>query len=341
MNKSFASDNNAGIHPEILESIIRANQGDYISYGDDFYTNEAINYFKNIFGDDIEAFFVLNGTGANATALKSLTNSFEGIICPETAHINVDECGAVENLIGCKLFTVPTENGKLKPQHIDSFLHFKGDQHHTQPKVISFSQSTELGTLYSITELKELINYAHQHELLVHMDGARISNACASLHIGLKEISKDLGVDVLSFGSTKNGMGFGEAVVFFNKTYAKFFPFIRKQSMQLLSKIRFITCQYKVYFENELWLKNAQHANHLAKVLYQELKSIPQIIVTREPEVNAVFAVLPKDRIADLQSKRFFYTWDEEKGEVRFMTSFNMIEQDVYDFCNFLKSELI
>lgn len=340
MRKSFASDNNAGIHPNILNAINQANQGDYISYGDDFYTQEAIQMFKERFGEETEVFFVLNGTGANATALKAITRSFEGIICPETAHINVDECGAVENLTGSRLFAVPTEYGKLTPEHIDHFLHFKGDQHHTQPRVISISQSTELGTLYSVEELKIIIEHAHKHNILVHMDGARIANACAALNMGLKEMTKDLGVDVLSFGSTKNGMGFGEAVVFFNTEQAKYFPFIRKQSMQLLSKIRFITCQYKPYFENELWLENAKKANNLAYLLYEKLLEIPQIKVTRKPLVNAVFAILPKERIADLQTKRFFYTWDEELGEVRFMTSFNMEESDIDDFCQFLKQEL-
>ncbi|HPY96486.1 MAG TPA: aminotransferase class V-fold PLP-dependent enzyme [Candidatus Cloacimonadota bacterium] len=340
MKKSFASDNNAGIHPLIMDAIIKANEDDYISYGDDFYTQEAEGLFKKVFGSDIDVFFVLNGTGANATALKAMLHSFEAIVCPETAHIAVDECGAVENLTGAKLLTVPTQVGKITVEQVEGFMHFTGDQHHSQPRVISISQSTEMGTLYTQAEIKELADFAHQHEMYLHMDGARIANACAAMGIGFKSMSKDLGVDVLSFGSTKNGMGFGEAVVFFNKSLAKYFPFIRKQSMQLLSKIRYITCQYKPYFQDDLWLKNAMNANRLATLLYEKLSDIPELKITRKSEVNAVFCLLPKDKIEHLQSKRFFYTWDDASGEVRFMTSFNMCENDILEFVSFLKEEL-
>jgi len=340
MNKSFASDNNAGIHPLIMDTIIKANENDFISYGDDLYTQEAVMLFKNVFGEDAEVFFVLNGTGANATALKTIIRSFEAIVCPESAHIAVDECGAVENLTGAKLLTVPTSDGKLRVEQVMSFMHFQGDQHHSQPKVISISQSTELGTLYSVEEIRQLADFAHENDMYLHMDGARIANACASMGLGFREMSRDCGVDVLSFGSTKNGMGFGEAVVFFNPVLAKYFPFIRKQSMQLLSKLRFITCQYKPYFENDLWRHNAKNANHLAQLLYDLLQDVPSLITTRKSEVNAVFCILPKDKIERIQQKRFFYVWDEESGEVRFMTSFNMTEQDIYDFVEFLKVEL-
>ncbi len=340
MNKSFASDNNAGIHPQILDAIIKANENDYISYGDDAYTREAVHYFKKEFGEETEVFFVLNGTGANATALKTITRSFEAIVCPETAHIAVDECGAVENLTGAKLLTVPTHEGKLSVDQVRSFIHFQGDQHHSQPRVISISQSTELGTLYSLEEIRQLADFAHQNNMFLHMDGARIANACAAMGISLRAMSKETGVDVLSFGSSKNGMGFGEAVVFFKPELSKFFPFIRKQSMQLLSKLRFVTCQYKAYFENELWRKNAENANRLAGLLFDLLQNVPNLKTTRKSEVNAVFCILPKDKIEALQDKRFFYVWDEESGEVRFMTSFNMTEQDVTDFVEFLKAEL-
>ena len=341
MKKSFASDNNAGIHPDILAAIIKANDYDYVSYGDDYHTQEAVSLFKEIFGDDTEVFFVLNGTGANATALKAMVQSFEAIVCPETAHIAVDECGAVENLTGSKLIPVSTPEGKINIQQVQSFMHFVGDQHHSQPKVISISQSTEMGTLYSPDEIRNIADFAHENDMYLHMDGARIANACAALNIGLRELTKDLGVDVLSFGSTKNGMGFGEAVVFFNTKLAKYFPFIRKQSMQLLSKLRYITCQYKAYFNNDLWLTNAQNANRLANLLYEKLQDIPNLQTTRKSEVNAVFCILPKEKIEHLQSKRFFYTWDDAIGEVRFMTSFNMNERDVLDFVEFLKAELI
>ncbi|MCB5250810.1 MAG: low specificity L-threonine aldolase [Candidatus Cloacimonadales bacterium] len=341
MKKSFASDNNAGIHPDILAAIIKANDYDYVSYGDDYHTQEAVSLFKEIFGDDTEVFFVLNGTGANATALKAMVQSFEAIVCPETAHIAVDECGAVENLTGAKLIPVSTPEGKINIQQVQSFMHFVGDQHHSQPKVISISQSTEMGTLYSPDEIRNIADFAHENDMYLHMDGARIANACAALNIGLRELTKDLGVDVLSFGSTKNGMGFGEAVVFFNTKLAKYFPFIRKQSMQLLSKLRYITCQYKAYFNNDLWLTNAQNANRLANLLYEKLQDIPNLQTTRKSEVNAVFCILPKEKIEHLQSKRFFYTWDDAIGEVRFMTSFNMNERDVLDFVEFLKAELI
>lgn len=338
--KSFASDNNSGIHPLIMNELIKANEGQFVSYGDDPYTQKAIELFKQEFGEDISVFFVLNGTGANATALKAMCNSYEAVVCTETAHIAVDECGAVENLSGAKLLCVSSPDGKLKVEHIQSFLHFKGDQHHSQPKVISISQSTELGTLYSIEEIKQLCNFAHQNGMLVHMDGARIANACSALNISFKGMSKDLGVDVLSFGSTKNGMGFGEAVIFFNQAQANYFPFIRKQSMQLLSKMRYISAQYFAYFKNDLWKQNASNANQMAQLLYELIKEIPQITITQTPQVNAVFCILPKDKIEILQKKRFFYTWDEERGEVRFMTSFDMQRSDIEDFCQFLKDEL-
>lgn len=338
--KSFASDNNSGIHPQIMNELIKANEDHYVSYGDDRHTQKAIELFKSHFGDDISVFFVLNGTGANATALKAMCHSFDAVICTETAHIAVDECGAVENLSGAKLLCVSSPDGKLKIEHVASFLHFKGDQHHSQPKVISISQSTELGTLYSADEIRSLCDFAHQNNMLVHMDGARIANACSALNLSFKAMTKDLGVDVLSFGSTKNGMGFGEAVIFFNQKLAEYFPFIRKQSMQLLSKMRFISAQYLAYFENDLWKRNAENANQMAQLLFNKIKEIPQITITQTPQVNAVFCLLPKDKIETLQKKRFFYTWDEERGEVRFMTSFDMQESDIEDFCSFLKKEL-
>lgn len=334
--KSFASDNNAGIHPEILTAIVNANQGHVVGYGDDEYTARAIKKFQEHFGNDIEVFFAFNGTGANVLGLKAITDSFNAIICAATAHLNVDECGAPEKFLGCKLLTVPTLNGKLTVDLVQRHVHGFGDQHHVQPKVISITQSTELGTVYAQAEIKALADFAHHHTMLLHMDGARIANAAASLSLPLRAITKDVGVDVLSFGGTKNGLMLGEAVIFFNKSLAKNFPYIRKQGMQLASKMRFISAQFIALLTNDLWLHNAAHANKMAKKLADSLQQIPEIKITQEVMANGVFAIIPKELIAKLQEKYFFYVWNEERNEVRWMTSFDTTEEDIQNFVNFI-----
>src|SRR5688572_11127641 len=238
--RSFASDNNAGVHPEIIDAIRAVNEGHVIAYGDDEITARAVKLFKKHFGKDIAVHFVFGGTGANTLGLKAVTKPYQAVLCAETAHINVDECGAPEQFTGCKLIDLATPDGKLRVEQLEPYLHVVGNEHHVQPRVISISQATEMGTVYTKQELKALAQFAHANNMLLHVDGARLSNAAASLNASLKEITADVGVDVLSFGGTKNGMIYGEAVVFFDEELARDFKFIRKQGMQLSSKMRFI-----------------------------------------------------------------------------------------------------
>jgi threonine aldolase len=337
MKRSFASDNNAGVHPEILEAITRANEGHVVAYGDDPYTDHAIKVFKKHFGKQVEVFFVFGGTGANVLGLKAATESYHAVVCAETAHINVDECGAPEKFTGCKLLTVPTPDGKVRAEQVKPFLEHIGFEHHVQARVISISQATEMGTVYTASELKALASFAHKHEMLLHMDGARIANAAVSLRTDFKKITSDVGVDVLSFGGAKNGMMFGEAVVFFDPKLAAGFKYLRKQGTHLPSKMRFISAQFTALLEKDLWRRNAEHANRMARVLAAELAQIPQIKITQKVESNGVFAILPKRYVPILQKKYFFYVWNEATSEVRFMTSFDTTEDDIRDFVGLVK----
>lgn len=335
--RNFASDNNAGVHPDILKAIEAGNNGHVVAYGDDPYTEKAIAEFKKLLGNDIEVFFVFGGTAANVLGIKTVTEPFNAVICAETAHINVDECGAPEKFTGCKLLTIPTTNGKITVEQIARHVHGIGDQHHVQPKVISITQATEMGTLYTPKEIKAITDYAHQNNMFLHMDGARIANAAVGLDVDIKEITKNAGVDILSFGGTKNGMMFGEAVVFFNRELAKNFRFIRKQGMQLASKMRFVSAQFEALFSNGLWLENAKHANQMARLLAEKIKEIPQVKITQEVQANAVFAIVPKYSIPKLQEKYFFYVWNEETSEVRWMASFDTQKEDIENFVKFVK----
>jgi threonine aldolase len=336
-SRSFASDNNAGVHPEVLAAITEANQGHVIAYGDDVYTDRAVKKFRELLGKNAEVFFVFGGTGANVLGLKAVTQPYHAVLCAETAHINVDECGAPEKFTGCKLLAAKTQDGKLTTDHLRPFMHGVGFEHHVQPRVISVSQSTEMGTVYSVKELKALAKFAHDHEMFLHMDGARVANAAASLRTGLQQITSDAGVDVLSFGGAKNGMMYGEAVVFFDKSLSKGFKYLRKQGTHLPSKMRFISAQFEALLTKELWRRNAEHANHMAQVLARELSQIPQIQITQKVESNGVFAVVPAKHIEVLQKRYFFYVWNEETSEVRFMTSFDTTEDDVHAFVALVK----
>lgn len=340
MNKrGFASDNNSGILPAILEAIQNVNVGHVAGYGDDIYTQNAINEFKKIFGNEIEVFFVFNGTGANILSITSSTNSFNSVICAATAHIFVDECGAPEKASGCKLIPITTKDGKLTPELIKPQLLGFGFEHHSQPKLISISQVTELGTVYEVDEIKAICKLAHQHGMLVHMDGARIANAAVSLNLPFNAFTNDAGIDVLSFGGTKNGMMFGEAVIFFNKELAENAKYIRKQSTQLYSKMRFIAAQFSAYFENDLWKINAAHANKMASVLAGKLVEIG-IPITQKVSANGIFALLDDEIRDKLQKEYFFYPWDESNHEVRWMTSFDTAPDDIDSFCKALEKLL-
>jgi threonine aldolase len=340
-SRSFASDNNAGVHPKIMEAIAAANDGHVIAYGDDPYTARAIKLFRNQLGKDAEVFFVFGGTGANVLGLKAATASHHAIICAETAHINVDECGAPERFTGCKLLPVSTPDGKIKPEQFKPLLHEVGFEHHVQPRVVSIAQATEMGTVYTPRELKALASFAHDNNMLLHMDGARIANAAASLKVKLGTITRDAGVDILSFGGAKNGMMYGEAVVFFDKGLAKDFKYTRKQGTHLPSKMRFISAQFEALLTDDLWRQNALHANHMAQLLAHELAKIPQLAITQKVEANGVFALVPKRYIPLLQKRYFFYVWNEETSEVRLMTSFDTTEEDIADFVRLVKKTMV
>jgi len=338
--RGFASDNNAGVHSQVLKAMGNANFGHAIAYGDDKFTEEAIRKIKHLFKTDTEVFFVLTGTGANVLSINALGSSVNSVICAETAHINVDECGAPEKFTGMKLIDISTSNGKLKIEKIIPHLHGFGFEHHSQPGIISITQPTELGTLYSESEIKELADLAHKNNMYLHVDGARISNAVAALEINLDVMLRSTGVDVLSFGGTKNGMMYGEAVVFFNTKLANNFKYYRKQAMQLGSKMRYVGAQFSAFFENNLWLKSAKHANDMAKLLESHVSKIPEVQITQKVESNGVFAIVPRQIISKLQDEYFFYVWDEEKNEVRWMCSFDTTEEDILEFVKVLNELL-
>jgi threonine aldolase len=334
VRRSFASDNNAGVHPEILEAIVRANQGHVVAYGDDPYTRSAVKKFEEHFGPEIAVFFTFNGTGANVLSLQSLTRPFHSILCSDYAHINCDECGAPEKHTGCKLIPLPQQDGKITVEAVHHAYHGIGDEHHSQPRVISITQSTEMGTVYQPEEIRALADFAHGHNMFLHVDGARIANAAVSLGQTLRQASRDLGVDVLSFGGTKNGVLGGEAVVFFRPELSRDFLYLRKQSMQLASKMRFIAAQFEALLTNDLWRRSADHANRMARLLEKEVSHIPGVKVIWKVEANGVFAQVPRHSIEKIKQEYFFYTWMEEQSIVRWMCSFDTTEEDVRKFAN-------
>ena len=326
---SFGSDNHSGIHYTVFSALQKANVGFCPAYGDDPLTQGILSQLEALFGGDCEAFLVITGTGANVLSLQALIDSYHAIICAETAHINVDECGAVQKCTQARLSPIPTPDGKLRPELIAPRLMGDRDQHHSQFKIISISQSTEYGTLYSLEEIRALADFAHTHKMLLHIDGARLANAAAALDVSMKEMTKDQGADIISFGGTKNGLLFGEAIISFVPQLTADMRFYRKQLNQLFSKMRFIAAQYEAYLNKDLWLENARHANAMAKLLAARLSEIPQINITQEVYVNAVFATMPAAWIPILQEKYMFYTWNEANNEVRLMCSFNTLEEHI------------
>ncbi len=335
MNKSFASDNYSGVHPRILKAIEEANTGHEISYGEDQYSIIATQEFKKHFGD-IEVYLVMNGTGANILALETMKGRASSVICPLNAHIFQDETGAPSKITGMQLLPVPCKEGKLTVEGIKEWLYFQNSIHKPHPRIISISQATEDGTIYTKDEIKALCNFAKEQNMLVHMDGARIANACVALGTTFKEISGDLGVDVLSFGGTKNGMLMGEAIIFFNKELAQDFMSVRKQNLQQYSKMRFLSAQFIPYLKENLWYENAKNANDMAKYLEEELLKAG-IEVTNEVLGNTIFAILPKEIIAPLQEISKFYVWDESRNLARFVTSFDTLKEDIDFFVNKIK----
>ena len=331
-SRSFASDNNAGVHPEVLEAIARANQGHVFAYGNDSYTRSAIAKFEEHFGPGIGVFFTFNGTGANVLGLQALTRPYNAILCSEYAHIYCDECGAPEKLTGCKLIPLPHQDGKISLDSVRRAYHGIGDQHHAQPRVISITQASEMGTVYKPEEIQVLARFAHEHDMFLHMDGARIANAAISLGQTLRQATRDLGVDVLSFGGTKNGVMGGEAVVFFDGALGEEFLYLRKQGMQLASKMRFIAAQFEALLTNDLWKRSAGHANRMARILEAEVQKIPQVRVVWPVESNGVFAQIPRHAMERIKERYFFYPWIEEDCIVRWMCSFDTTEEDIADF---------
>ena len=335
--RSFASDNNSGVHPLVMDAVIKANENHAVGYGDDPWTAAAVTKIKEIFGEKASPFFVFNGTGANSVALQAVTRSFNSILCAETAHINVDECGAPGRMTGCAIVTIPTPDGKLTPELIKPHLHNFGVCHHSQPKVVYISQVTELGTVYTIEEVKAIADLLHAHNMYLHMDGARLANACAFLNCSMKQITVDAGVDVLSFGGTKNGMMMGEAVVAFSPDIAENLMYFRKQSAQLASKLRYLSAQFIPYLENNLWLENAMKANLAATKLADIMKQYPQICFTQKIESNALFFTIPTEALRKLQEEYFFYMWNEEQNEARLVTSWDTTGEDIAGFEESLK----
>jgi threonine aldolase len=330
--RSFASDNNAGVHPEILEAIARANQGHVVAYGDDAYTRSAIAKFEEHFGTGISVFFTFNGTGANVLGLQAMMRPYHAIVCSDYAHIYTDECGAPEKHLGSKLIPLPQQDGKITVEQVKHAYHGIGDQHHVQARVVSITQSTEMGTVYQPEEIQALARFAHDHDMYLHVDGARLANAAASLKQTLRQATRDLGVDVLSFGGTKNGILGGEAVVFFDRALASDFLFLRKQGMQLASKMRFIAVQFEALLTGDLWRRSAEHSNRMAKVLQAEIRKIPQVRIVWKVEANGVFAQIPQHAIEKIKQRYFFYPWIEEECIVRWMCSFDTTEEDVREF---------
>jgi threonine aldolase len=330
--KTFASDNYAGVHPAIMEAMLRANHDHAPSYGADVYTQRAIEKFKELFGSDTQVHFVYNGTAANVLGLSAMTQSFNSIICSDLAHINVDESTAPEKFLGCKLITIPTVDGKIYPDQIEARIQRLDDQHHPQAKVISISQSTEYATVYTEDEIRKISAVAKKHDLFFHMDGSRITNAAVSLKKDFAAFTKHAGVDILSFGGTKNGLMFGEAILIFNPELGRQFKYIRKQGMQLHSKMRFIGAQFEALLTNDLWKRNAEHANDMAKYFEKALQSIAAIQITQPVQANGIFAIIPPQFIEQLQAQNFFYVWNDKTSEVRLMCGFDTLKEEIDGF---------
>jgi len=325
----------------VLQAIVDANHGQAVPYGDDDWTRRALSRFREIFGAATEVYFTYNGTGANVIALASLLRPFEAVLCADTAHLHTDECGALERFAGSKVLPIATPEGKLAPAMLAPFIRNAPEEHHVRPRALSISQSTELGGVYTLEELKALCAFAHEHDLIVHIDGARIANATVALGCSLPEGTAGVGADVLTFGGTKSGLLFGEAILYFKSAlHQESARYVRKQAMQLASKMRYISAQFLALLTDDLWAHNARHANAMAQLLERKVAAIPGVRITRRVESNAVFATLPPALIPKLQREFFFYVFDEMQPEVRWMTSFDTTENDVLTFAELLAHQI-
>lgn len=339
MRRSFASDNNAPIAPEILTAIAAANEGDAVGYGEDPWTARAVERFREQFGASADVYFAFNGTGANVAVLASLLRPWEAVLCPASAHLQTDECSAFERFSGSKVIAVPTDDGKLRASDLEPYLHAGHGVHFPQPRAISISQATEYGGVYERAEIEALCEFAHARGLLVHVDGARLANAAAALGESLRAITVDAGVDALSFGGTKNGLLLGEAFCFFDPhAHAGAAPFVQKQAMQLASKMRYVAAQFEALLRDDRWLRLASHANAMTALLHERVRAIGGVRITRPVQANAIFATLDRNAIERLQREFFFYVFDERLPEVRWMTHWATTPQDVDDFASALSA---
>ncbi|MFN7727784.1 MAG: threonine aldolase family protein [Bdellovibrio sp.] len=335
--RSFGSDNHSGVHPKLMQALVLANQDHAPAYGTDDWSQRATLEFQKLFGTSSETFFVFNGTAANVTALSTCVRSFESVLCSAVSHLNVDECGAPEFFTGAKLLPLEHTNGILDLGTLTASLVRRGDQHFSQARVVSLTQPTEYGTCYSVQQIRDICSWAHQEKLFVHIDGARLANAVVALKTSFKEMLTETGVDVVSFGGTKNGLMFGEAVVFLNPTLAESYKYIRKQSAQLPSKTRFVAAQFLAYIKDELWRDIAQHSLAQAQKLRISLEEIRQVEITTPTQSNAVFVRLPKPWIKPLREHSFFYVWNEKTFECRLMTSWDTSHEDIESFVRKMK----
>jgi len=334
LKRGFASDNNSGVHPAVMEELMRVNHGHTVGYGGDPFTDKAYSMLRKELGSEAEIFFVFNGTAANVLGLAGAARSWNSVLTASTAHIEGDECGAPEKFAGCKVLTVDTPDGKIMPELLKRHMHGFDFEHHSQPAVISISQPTEMGTVYSVDEIKALAGYAHSFNMLLHMDGARLANAAVSLGLPFRAFTTDAGVDILSFGGTKNGMMYGEAVCFLRPGITSGFKYLRKQGMQLASKMRFIAAQYIAYLTDDLWKVCAAHSNMMAQELAKRLYEINGVTITQKVESNGVFIIIPADVAERLIKEYFFYPWNEQLSEYRLMTSWDTTSDDVSQFAD-------
>ncbi|OJV85926.1 MAG: threonine aldolase [Bacteroidia bacterium 44-10] len=336
--RSFGSDNNSGVDPRIMRAIMDANSDHTVAYGDDQWTRAAEEAIRSLLGEkELEPLFLFNGTGANVVALQACTLPFHSILCAATAHIAVDECGAPVKMTGAALKEIPTPDGKLTPDLVRPYLHGFGFEHHSQPKVIAISQTTELGTVYTPQEIKALSGLAHNHDMVLFVDGTRIANACDILDVSLREMTVDAGVDIFTLGGTKNGLMFGEALVPLRKELAENIKYYRKQTTQLYSKMRFISSQFIPYLNENIWLENAKRSNDAAQKLYREIKDVEGLEITQPVQSNALFLILPREISEKLRERYFFYDWDESRNEVRLVCSWDTTEGDIREFAGYLR----
>ncbi len=334
--KMFKSDNTSGVHPKIMDAIIKANQGYAHAYGEDDISRRAEEKIQELLGCKAGVFFVTTGTAANVIGLSGLIRPYEGIVAADSAHINVDECGAMEKFAGNKIIYIPNKEGKISPDDIEPLLEVVGDEHSVQPKVVSISQSTEMGTLYSVGEIKALADFAHNNHMMLHVDGARIANAVAAIGTTFEEMITDTGVDLFSFGGTKNGMMMGEAIVSMRDEFTRSFLFHRKQGMQLVSKMRYMSAQYIAYLEDDLWLQNARNANQMGQYLADSISAQNGVELFAPVSTNMVFAYMDKGLIEHLLNHFKFYVTDPAEGLVRFVTSFDTTKEDVDEFVDYI-----